>query len=69
MMRKERIVFLVTDEEKDQIHAEARALGVSVGDYVRSRIFGAGPRDVLGRVQDLERRVAALENAPKEDGS
>lgn len=60
----ERTLILLTPEQKADLYKRARNEGVHVSDYIRSVLFpSTESRGLAERLSDLERRVAALEQA------
>ncbi len=60
----ERIVVMVSLEQKRLIHEKAAAAGMGIGEWIRDMLVpesGLGTPAMRSRMDDLERRLAALE--------
>ncbi len=61
-MKTERMVLLVTPEEKSRIAAESAKLGVSASEYVR-KLVSLLDADDVGALEDLRAMMPAVEAA------
>ena len=59
--RKDRLVVMVSEAEKDHIHQEASQAGIGVGEYIRRRLLGSKSLDIEQRLTDLDERIQRLE--------
>ena len=60
----ERIVVMVSSEQKRLIHEKAAAAGMGIGEWIREMLVpesGQGTPAMRQRMDDLEHRVAVLE--------
>ena len=61
-MRDVRFTLLLSPEEKQTLVRESTEQGLSLGEWIRQKLFGAQVEpDLARRLQDLENRVARLE--------
>jgi hypothetical protein len=59
-----------SEDERERLAMQAREVGLSLSAYVHARLFDQAPRDapdLLGRIADHERRIAALEDTDDTD--
>lgn len=59
------IIFRASVEERERLRAEAKAAGLSQGQYIRSRLFGTStsPTTMAANYASLDTRMAAVEEA------
>ncbi len=60
----ERIVVMVSSEQKRLIHEKAAAAGMGIGEWIREMLVpesGPGTPAMQERMAEFERRLAALE--------
>ncbi|WP_129128093.1 hypothetical protein [Geomonas oryzae] len=59
-MSMDKISLRLSEEEKGMLHGQAEALGISLSELIRERLFAPQGLTVSLRVEELTRQVGAL---------